>query len=159
MGTNGSFYRRHPFHYFHGCQNWSEPTQVINTKSRPLFPSLITLILYRANDALQRTKYGAATETMTPQTGITYCIAHHQTINDGKPQKLMIANIKYHDSFCKAKWKMAFCRTKASGGLDRKQIVINSLVLNKKNYARKNQKDFVRRARINYNSMVFALYF
>ena len=40
-------------------------------------------------------------------TGIAYCIAHHQTITDGV-QKLMIANIRYHDSFVKQDGKWLF---------------------------------------------------
>ena len=43
--------------------------------------------------------------------GITYCIAHHQTIKDGT-QKLMIANIKYHDSFVKQNGKWLFAERK-----------------------------------------------
>ena len=44
-------------------------------------------------------------------TGIAYCIAHHQTIRDGA-QKLMIANIKYHDSFVKQNGKWLFAERK-----------------------------------------------
>jgi len=33
-------------------------------------------------------------------TGVAYCLAHHVTVADGK-RRLMIASIRYHDSFVK----------------------------------------------------------
>jgi hypothetical protein len=33
-------------------------------------------------------------------TGETYCLAHHLTVNDGK-RRLMVASIRYLDSFAK----------------------------------------------------------
>ncbi len=83
----------------------SEPTQIIN-KRADLFPVFDNLNNYRAtmhfngqSTVLQLNKDSA--------TGIAYCIAHHQTIDDGI-QKLMIANIKYHDSFVKQNGKWLF---------------------------------------------------
>lgn len=83
----------------------SEPTQVIN-KRADLFPVFDNLNTYRATMHFngQSTVLQLNDDTAT---GITYCIAHHQTINDGV-QKLMIANIKYHDSFVKQNGKWLF---------------------------------------------------
>jgi uncharacterized protein (TIGR02246 family) len=33
-------------------------------------------------------------------TGVAYCLAHHVTVADGK-RRLMVASIRYHDSFVK----------------------------------------------------------
>ena len=40
-------------------------------------------------------------------TGVAYCIAHHQTIEGGK-QKLMVAAIKYHDTYVRQNGKWFF---------------------------------------------------
>ena len=87
----------------------SEPTQVIN-KRADLFPVFDNLNTYRATMHFngQSTVLQLNDDTAT---GITYCIAHHQTINDGV-QKLMIANIKYHDSFVKQNGKWLFAERK-----------------------------------------------
>ena len=83
----------------------SEPTQVIN-KREDLFPVFDNLNTYRATMHFngQSTVLQLNDDTAT---GITYCIAHHQTIKDGT-QRLMIANIKYHDSFVKQNGKWLF---------------------------------------------------
>ena len=87
----------------------SEPTQVIN-KRADLFPVFDNLNSYRATmhfngqSAVLRMSDDTA-------TGIAYCIAHHQTIKDGT-QKLMIANIKYHDSFVKQNGEWLFAERK-----------------------------------------------
>ncbi|MCZ4244283.1 nuclear transport factor 2 family protein [Pedobacter punctiformis] len=44
-------------------------------------------------------------------TGIAYCMAHHLTMEDGK-QKLMIAAIRYHDTFVKQNGKWLFAERK-----------------------------------------------
>jgi len=82
-----------------------EPTQVIN-KRADLFPVFDNLNTYRATMHFngQSTVLELNDDTAT---GIAYCIAHHQTITDGV-QKLMIANIKYHDSFVKQNGKWLF---------------------------------------------------
>ena len=87
----------------------SEPTQVIN-KRADLFPVFDNLNIYRATMHFngQSTVLQLNDDTAT---GITYCIAHHQTIKDGA-QKLMIANIKYHDSFVKQNGKWLFAERK-----------------------------------------------
>ena len=87
----------------------SEPTQVIN-KRADLFPVFDNLNTYRATMHFngQCTVLQLSDDTAT---GIAYCIAHHQTINDGV-QKLMIANIKYHDSFVKQNGKWLFAERK-----------------------------------------------
>jgi hypothetical protein len=87
----------------------SEPTQTIN-KRDDLFPVFDNLNTYRATMHFngQSTVLQLNDDTAT---GITYCIAHHQTINDGV-QKLMIANIKYHDSFVKQNGKWLFAERK-----------------------------------------------
>jgi hypothetical protein len=87
----------------------SEPTQVIN-KRADLFPVFDNLNTYRATMHFngQSTVLQLNDDTAT---GIAYCIAHHQTIRDGV-QKLMIANIKYHDSFVKQNGKWLFAERK-----------------------------------------------
>jgi hypothetical protein len=40
-----------------------------------------------------------------------YCIAHHLTIEDGK-QKLMVAAIKYHDTYIKQNENWLFAERK-----------------------------------------------
>jgi hypothetical protein len=86
-----------------------EPTQVIN-KRADLFPVFDNLNTYRATMHFngQSTVLQLKDDTAT---GIVYCIAHHQTIKDGV-QKLMIANIKYHDSFVKQNGKWLFSERK-----------------------------------------------
>jgi hypothetical protein len=87
----------------------SEPTQVIN-KRADLFPVFDNLNTYLATMHFngQSTVLQLNDETAR---GITYCIAHHQTVKDGT-QKLMIANIKYHDSFIKQNGKWLFSERK-----------------------------------------------
>jgi hypothetical protein len=87
----------------------SEPTQIIN-KRADLFPVFDNLNTYRATMHFN----GQSTVLQLNDdnaTGIAYCIAHHQTIKDGT-QKLMIANIKYHDSFVKENGKWLFAERK-----------------------------------------------
>jgi hypothetical protein len=87
----------------------SELTQVINNRA-DLFPVFDNLNTYRATMHFngQSTVLQLNDDTAT---SITYCIAHHQTIEDGI-QKLMIANIKYHDSFVKQNGKWLFSERK-----------------------------------------------
>ena len=87
----------------------SEPTQVIN-KRADLFPVFDNLNTYRATMHFN----GQSTVLQLNgdiATGITYCIAHHQTITD-EVQKLMIASIRYHDSFVKQNGKWLFAERK-----------------------------------------------
>jgi SnoaL-like domain len=83
----------------------SEPTQVIN-KRADLFPVFDNLKTYRTTMHFNGQSTVLQLNDNTA-TGITYCIAHHQTIKDSG-QKLMIANIKYHDSFVKQNGKWLF---------------------------------------------------
>jgi hypothetical protein len=86
----------------------SEPTQVIS-KRADLFPVFDNLNTYRATMHFNgQNKVQLNGDTAT---GVVYCIAHHQTITDGV-QKLMIANIKYHDSFVKQNGKWLFAERK-----------------------------------------------
>ena len=87
----------------------SKPTQVIN-KRADLFPVFDNLNTYRATMHFngQSTVLDLNDDTAT---GIAYCIAHHQIIKDGV-QTLMIANIKYHDSFVKQNGKWLFAERK-----------------------------------------------
>src|SRR5882762_1315957 len=87
----------------------SEPTQVIN-KRADLFPVFDNLNIYRATMHFngQSTVWQLKDDTAT---GITYCIAHHQTMKDGV-QMLMIGYIKYHDSFVKQNGKWLFAERK-----------------------------------------------
>jgi hypothetical protein len=87
----------------------SEPTQVIN-KRADLFPVFDNLNTYRTTMHFNGQSIVQELNDDTA-TGITYCIAHHQTITDGV-QKLMIANIKYHDSFVKQSGKWLFAERK-----------------------------------------------
>jgi ketosteroid isomerase-like protein len=76
----------------------AEPSQAIHNRA-DLFPVFDNLNAYRATMHFngQSTVLELNDDTAT---GITYCIAHHQTIKDGV-QSLMIAHIKYHDRFVK----------------------------------------------------------
>ncbi|NRF37401.1 nuclear transport factor 2 family protein [Pedobacter foliorum] len=87
----------------------SQPTQVINNKA-DLFPVFDNLNTYNATMHFngQSTVLKLNEETAT---GITYCIAHHQILKDGT-QKLMIAHIKYHDSFVKQNGAWLFSERK-----------------------------------------------
>lgn len=87
----------------------SEPTQVIN-KRADLFPVFDNLNTYCATMHFNGQSRVLELNNDTA-TGITYCIAHHQTINNGI-QTLMIANIKYHDSFVKQNGKWLFSERK-----------------------------------------------
>jgi hypothetical protein len=87
----------------------SEPTQTIN-KRADLFPVFDNLNTYRATMHFNGQSTVLQLNDGTA-TGITYCIAHHQTIKDGV-QNLMIANIKYHDSFVKQNGKWLFAERK-----------------------------------------------
>jgi len=86
-----------------------EPTQVINNR-RDLFPVFDNLNTYRATMHLN----GQSTIIQLSNdraAAITYCIAHHQIIKDGT-QTLMIAYIKYHDTFAKQNEKWLFAERK-----------------------------------------------
>ncbi|MEJ0079884.1 MAG: nuclear transport factor 2 family protein [Puia sp.] len=83
----------------------SEPTQVIN-KRADLFPVFDNLNTYRSTMHFNGQSTVLQLNDNTAR-GIAYCIAHHQTIEDGI-QKLMIANIKYHDGFVKQNGKWLF---------------------------------------------------
>lgn len=86
-----------------------EPTQVIDQRA-DLFPVFDNLNTYRATMHFngQSTVLELNDDTAT---GITYCIAHHQTIENGV-QTLMIAHIKYHDQFVKQNGKWLFAERK-----------------------------------------------
>ena len=87
----------------------AEPSQVINNRA-DLFPVFDNLNTYRVTMHFngQSTVLELNDDTAT---GIAYCIAHHQTIEDGV-QTLMIANIKYHDRFVKQNGKWLFAGRK-----------------------------------------------
>jgi len=87
----------------------SEPSQII-TKRADLAPVFDNLNQYRATMHFN----GQSTVLQLHAdiaTGIAYCIAHHQTLTDGV-QKLMIAHIKYHDSFVKQNGTWLFSERK-----------------------------------------------
>src|SRR5882757_7246783 len=87
----------------------AEPTQIINKRAdlSPVFDNLNT---YRSTMHFngQSTVLELNDDTAT---GITYCIAHHQSKQD-EIQSLMIAHIKYHDSFVKQNGKWLFAERK-----------------------------------------------
>jgi hypothetical protein len=71
------------------------PSQVVNSREglAPVFDDLnkyIATMHFNGETSVQLNGDNA--------TGVAYCIAHHQTIEDGK-QKLMVAAIKYHDTY------------------------------------------------------------
>ena len=84
------------------------PSQVI-TKNEDLFPVFDNLNTYKATMHFN----GQSTVRLNGDkaTGITYCMAHHLTIEDSK-QKLMVAAIRYHDSFVKQNDKWLFAERK-----------------------------------------------
>ena len=87
----------------------AEPTQTINNRA-DLFPVFDNLNTYR--DTMHFNGQSTVLELNNDTaTGIAYCIAHHQTTKDGL-QTLMIANIKYHDSFVKQNGKWLFSERK-----------------------------------------------
>ena len=86
----------------------SEPTQVIS-KRADLFPVFDNLNTYRATMHFNgQSKMQLNGDTAT---GITYCIAHHQTLEEGI-QKLMVAYIRYEDSFVRQNDKWFFAERK-----------------------------------------------
>lgn len=85
-----------------------EPTQIIDKRS-DLFPVFDNLNTYNATmhfNGQNKVQLNGQTAT-----GIAYCIAHHQTIEDGK-QKLMIAYIRYEDEFVKQNNQWLFAERK-----------------------------------------------
>ncbi|MDH7460519.1 nuclear transport factor 2 family protein [Chitinophagaceae bacterium 26-R-25] len=83
-------------------------SQVINSRS-DLFPVFDNLNTYNATMHFN----GQSTIILNGNTatGITYCMAHHLTIEDGK-QKFMIAAIRYEDLFVKQEDKWLFAGRK-----------------------------------------------
>jgi hypothetical protein len=73
------------------------PAQVIN-KRADLFPVFDNLNTYKAT--MHFNGQSSVTLNGDKATGIAYCMAHHLTI-EGGTQKLMIAAIRYHDTFVK----------------------------------------------------------
>jgi hypothetical protein len=86
----------------------SEPTMVIR-KRADLFPVFGNLNTYRAT--MHFNGQNSVQLNGDTATGVTYCVAHHQTIEEDA-QKLMIAHIKYHDSFVKQNGKWFFAERK-----------------------------------------------
>ncbi|MBB6498865.1 nuclear transport factor 2 family protein [Pedobacter cryoconitis] len=84
------------------------PSQII-TNSKDLLPVFNNLNSYLSTMHFN----GQNTVKLdgSKATGITYCMAHHLTIEDGK-QKLMIAAIRYHDIFVKQNDKWLFAERK-----------------------------------------------
>lgn len=84
------------------------PTQVINNRA-DLFPVFDNLNTYKSTMHFN----GQSTVTLegTRAHGITYCMAHHLTV-DSSGQHLMIAAIRYHDVFVKQADKWLFAERK-----------------------------------------------
>lgn len=84
------------------------PSQVI-TKREDLLPVFNNLNTYKSTMHFN----GQSTVKLDGDkaTGITYCMAHHLTIEEHK-QKLMIAAIRYHDNFIKQNDKWLFAERK-----------------------------------------------
>jgi len=87
----------------------SVPTQTVN-KREDLFPVFDNLNTYKTTMHF----IGQSTILQLEEekaTGITYCVAHHLTVEDNV-QKLMVASIKYHDSFVKQNGRWLFSERK-----------------------------------------------
>jgi ketosteroid isomerase-like protein len=86
----------------------SEPAQVIS-KRADLFPVFDNLNTYKATMHFN----GQSTVKLNGDkgTGIAYCMAHHLTTENGV-QKLMVAAIRYQDSFVKQDGKWLFSERK-----------------------------------------------
>ena len=71
------------------------PSQVINGRDglAPVFDEL-----NKYNATMHFNGQNSTTLNGDTATGVAYCIAHHMTSGDGK-QKLMVAAIKYHDTY------------------------------------------------------------
>src|ERR1700741_223522 len=83
----------------------STPTQEIN-KREDLFPVFDNLNTYQTTMHFN----GQSTILQLEEEkaiGIAYCIAHHLTV-ENNVNKLMIATIKYHDSFVKQNGRWLF---------------------------------------------------
>jgi hypothetical protein len=85
-----------------------KPTQVI-TKNEDLLPIFDNLNSYDTTMHFN----GQSILTMDGNSafGITYCLAHHLNLVEGK-QKFMIAAIRYHDKFVKQSEKWLFAERK-----------------------------------------------
>ena len=84
------------------------PSQVI-TKNEDLFPVFDNLNTYKAT--MHFNGRSSVRLNGDKATGIAYCMAHHLTMEDGK-QKLMVAAIRYHDTFVKQNDKWLFAERK-----------------------------------------------
>ncbi|WP_118974915.1 nuclear transport factor 2 family protein [Taibaiella koreensis] len=84
------------------------PTQVINKRAN-LFPVFDNLNTYNAT--MHFNGQSMVTLRGDNATGITYCMAHHLSIKEGG-QKLMIATIRYHDTFTKENGQWLFSERK-----------------------------------------------
>ncbi|MGH1517029.1 nuclear transport factor 2 family protein [Chryseobacterium sp. JK1] len=84
------------------------PSQVVSSRT-DLFPVFDNLNTYK------RTMHFNGQNSLelngNHAKGIVYCLAHHLTIEDGK-QKLMVAAIKYHDTYIKQNGKWLFAERK-----------------------------------------------
>lgn len=84
------------------------PSQVISSRADlfPVFDNLNTYMTTMHFNGQNSVKLNG-----NDATGIVYCIAHHLTIEDGK-QKLMVAAIKYHDTYIKQSGSWFFAERK-----------------------------------------------
>ncbi|MFJ5622797.1 nuclear transport factor 2 family protein [Peribacillus loiseleuriae] len=82
----------------------TEPSQVVNGREglAPIFENLNTYVATMHFNGQSKINLFGDTAI-----GITYCFAHHLTI-DGDEKKLMVAAIRYHDDFIKIKHKWFF---------------------------------------------------
>ncbi|PWN69412.1 nuclear transport factor 2 family protein [Chryseobacterium phosphatilyticum] len=73
------------------------PSQVVSRRA-DLFPIFDNLNIYNAT--MHFNGQHSVTFNGDKATGIAYCMAHHLTIEEGR-QKLMVAAIRYYDTFVK----------------------------------------------------------
>ncbi len=84
------------------------PSEIVQDKVN-LFPVFDHLNVYQRTMHFNGQNY--LTLEGTTATGITYCMAHHLTQEEGK-QKLMIAAIRYQDKFVKLQERWLFAERK-----------------------------------------------
>ncbi|TCC87921.1 nuclear transport factor 2 family protein [Pedobacter frigiditerrae] len=84
------------------------PSQVVSSRA-DLFPVFDNLNTY--NTTMHFNGQSTVKLNGDKATGIAYCMAHHLTIEDGK-QKLMVAAIRYQDSYVKQNDKWLFAERK-----------------------------------------------
>lgn len=85
------------------------PTQIVSGRAN-LFPVFDNLNSY--NQTMHFNRQSSLKLNGNSATGLTYCIAHHLTIDENNKQHLMIAHIRYYDIAIKQDEKWLFAERK-----------------------------------------------